>query len=253
MCRTAAYRTEILKTDEFSQYFTEDTWLGRKLNSDDDKCLTRYVYAHGWKIALQCDSKSVIETTLEEDSKYISQCMRWARAHWRGNFTVMTNESYWRSLKYLWGTYVIYVGQFQTPALLVDSLLLALLFKVTEHSPGQVKLALPLLGSWIFLTKILKLLPHLFRHPEDVRFIPLSILFSYLHGIINIYALFTLYVTGWGSQDLHQFETARAQDQEVVPLLRHAQAEAEPYVEPTPGMLKSKHVWYGELTSMQEG
>lgn len=86
--RTAAYRTEILKTKAFAFYFENDSWLGRKLNSDDDKCLTRYVYAHGWQIALQSDERSIIETTLEDNRKYISQCLRWARAHWRGNFTV---------------------------------------------------------------------------------------------------------------------------------------------------------------------
>lgn len=43
----------------------------------------------------------------------------------------------------------------------------------------------------------------------DVRFLPAAILFSYLHGIINIYALFTLTATHWGSQELEQLEMAR--------------------------------------------
>ncbi|TGJ81622.1 hypothetical protein E0Z10_g7156 [Xylaria hypoxylon] len=48
--RTAAYRTEILQTNEFSDYFLNDTFFGKALNSDDDKCLTRYLYSHGWKL-----------------------------------------------------------------------------------------------------------------------------------------------------------------------------------------------------------
>ena len=235
--RTAAYRTEILKTDEFTYYFTHDSWLGRKLNSDDDKCLTRYVYSHGWNIALQFDQRSIIETTLEEDSNYISQCLRWARAHWRGNFTVMTNESYWRSWEYWWGAYVIYLGQFQTPALIIDGIQFALLCKATEHSREHCKVVFTLLGTWILFTKVFKLLPHLFRHPEDVKFLPVSILFSYFHGILNIYALLTLHYTAWGSQNLKQLETARAKDEEMVPLLRDAMSEAGPYTEPIPGML----------------
>lgn len=119
--RTAAYRTKILKDPDFYSYFLNDSWFGRPLNTDDDKCLTRYVYAHGHKIVIQSDPASILHTTLEEGPKYIDQCLRWARAHWRGNFTVMTNESYWRSFRYAWGFYAIYSAQFQTPALVVDS------------------------------------------------------------------------------------------------------------------------------------
>ena len=234
--RTAAYRTEILKTTEFMHYFTEDCWLGRKLNSDDDKCLTRYVYSHGWDIAPQFDPRAIIETTLEEDSKYIHQCIRWARAHWRGNFTVMTNETYWRSRKYWWGVYFIYLGQFQTPALLVDTLQFVLQFKATKYWSGPYPaIALASLVMWILFTKLVKLTPHLCRHPEDLKFLLVSIIFSYLHGFINIYALFTLHVTAWGSQDLDQLKQARAKNEEVVPLPRNAVAAVEPYVEPTSG------------------
>ena len=234
--RTAAYRTKILKTKEFMHYFTEDCWLGRRLNSDDDKCLTRYVYAHGWDIALQFDPRAIIETTLEEDPKYIYQCIRWARAHWRGNFTVITNETYWRSWRFWWGAYVIYLGQFQTPALLVDMLQFVLLFKATKNWSGpQPAIALASLGVWILFTKLVKLTPHLCRHPEDLKFLLVSIIFSYLHGFINVFALFTLHVTAWGSQNLDQLKQARAKNEEVVPLLRHVVAEVEPYIEPTPG------------------
>jgi cellulose synthase/poly-beta-1,6-N-acetylglucosamine synthase-like glycosyltransferase len=116
--RTAAYRTKILQTNKFFEHFNGDTWRGRPLNSDDDKCLTRYVYSEGWNICIQSDPESVLETTVEGDIKYLSQCLRWARAHWRGNLTVMEEETYWCSAKFFWGLYVIYFGQFQTPALL---------------------------------------------------------------------------------------------------------------------------------------
>ena len=62
--------------EQETYYFQNDSWLGRKLNSDDDKCLTRYVFAHGWKIAIQFDERSIIETTLEDNSTYIDQCLR---------------------------------------------------------------------------------------------------------------------------------------------------------------------------------
>ncbi|KAI1435244.1 putative polysaccharide synthase Cps1 [Xylaria sp. CBS 124048] len=208
--RTAAYRTEILQTHEFADYFLNEAWAGRKLNSDDDKCLTRYVYSHGWKIVIQPDPRATIETTLEPDRKYILQCLRWARAHWRGNFTVMRKETYWYSLRYFWGLYYIYIGQFQTPALLWDGLLFFLLSQsLINASSGTANLAYASLGLWIFFTKLLKLIPHFYKHPSDMRFVPLSILFSYAHGFLNLYAACTLHVTGWGSQKLRELEVAR--------------------------------------------
>ncbi|EMC92914.1 glycosyltransferase family 2 protein [Baudoinia panamericana UAMH 10762] len=239
--RTAAYKTEILKSEEFFHYFLNDHWRGRPLNTDDDKCLTRYVYSHGWSIAIQCDSRSVIETNMEDSPKYIAQCLRWARAHWRGNLTVMENERYWFTSMY-WGLYVIYIGQFQTPAALVDGSIFALLYtSLSAYEESRIA-ACECLALWVFLVKVLKLLPHFFQHPQDMIYIPASIVFSYLHGIINIYALLTLTKTHWGSQDLDQLQHARATRTEVVPLLRRAMQETEAYHEPT--FSKLRHSWF---------
>jgi len=232
--RTAAYRTKILKNEEFFYYFENDKWLGKPLNTDDDKCLTRYVYSHGWGITIQFDSRSVLETTVEDNPKYLDQCLRWARSHFRGNFTVMTNETYWRSLRYCWGLYVIYLGQFQTPALLVDGTFFFLLHQALGSSTYS-SAALVCLSAWIFFTKLVKLIPHFYRHPQDMKFIPVSIPFSYLHGFLNVYAMFTLKKTHWGSQNLQALQAARATNEEVLPLVRSAIAEAEAYTEPTPG------------------
>ncbi|KAI0468898.1 putative polysaccharide synthase Cps1 [Xylaria cf. heliscus] len=208
--RTAAYRTKILQTKEFSRYFRTDNWGGKKLNSDDDKCLTRYIYSHGWKIAIQPDPRAAIETIVEPGPKYILQCLRWARAHWRGNFTVMRQETYWYSRKYIWGLYYIYIGQFQTPAILVDGLMFWLLSSsLTNASSCITYRAYVSLGVWIFFTKIVKLIPHFWDHPSDIKFIPLSILFSYLHGALNLYAACTLHATQWGSQMLSEAENSR--------------------------------------------
>lgn len=233
--RTAAYRTEILKSEEFFYYFQNDSWLGRPLNTDDDKCLTRYVYSHGWDIALQFDPRSVIETTLEDNPKFIDQCLRWARTHWRGNFTVMTNETYWRSPKFWWGFYVVYLGQFQTPALLVDGMLFGLLYGAHDGLPVSFPRACICLGLWILFTKTVKLIPHFYRHPEDLIFLPVSLVFSYLHGFINVYAMFTLKKTHWGSQQLDKLEVAWAQDNDFVPMLQNAVAESGFYQSLHPG------------------
>lgn len=232
--RTAAYRTDILTNTHFRRYFLNDHGTGVPPNTGDDKALTRYVYAHGWDIAIQSDSNAVLETTLEEERKlFIGQCRRWARSHWRGNLEVMQNETYWCSRKFWWGFYVIYVGQFQTPAVLFDGLHFLLLWLALRDSTLMNRAPFIMLAAWIFFTKIVKLIPHFCRRPQDVRFIPFSIAFSYLHGIINILSLIQLKNDGWESQNLQALEVARAQDSDVVQLLRKAQAEADGYDQPT--------------------
>lgn len=223
--RSAAYRTHILATDEFEYKFTHDTWLGRPLNSDDDKFLTRYLYSHGWKIALQ--TSVVLETSLETNWTYLNQCLRWARAHWRGNFTVMTNETYWRSLKYAWGTYVIYFGQFQTPSLLVDGCLVYLLCKaLADSSPAFRSWCLGLFAAWLLFTKVVKLISHFTRHPSDLVFLPCMILFSYFHGFLNMYAVCTMTQTKWGSQNLASLEQPKPTAEACAVPTKHLDREA---------------------------
>ena len=92
-----------------------------------------------------------------------------------------------------------------------------------------------MLGSWVLFTKSVKLLPHFVHHPSDLKFLPISIIFSYLHGIINIHAIFTLDTTTWSSKNLEELNDPRAEMEEIIPLLRRAMSEAEPWPEPIPG------------------
>ena len=41
-------------------------------------------------------------------------------------------------------------------------------------------------------TKVVKLVGLLRRNPSDIMFLPVSIMFGYFHGLIKLYALFTL-------------------------------------------------------------
>ena len=84
--------------------------------------------------------------------------------------------------------------------------------------------------------------PYLCRYPADLVFLPGSILFSYLHGFAQVYALVTLHKTRWGSQQLEGLEVVRARDEEVMPLLRHAIADADKYSEPAGGESRDGNV-----------
>ena len=190
--RTAAYRTSLIQNEDFYEAFLNDQYLGKVLNTDDDKFLTRWTYSHNWDIAIQFDERAALETTMEFNCKYLSQCMRWARAHWRGNLTVMRTTNYWWK-KHIWTLYAVYMGQFQTPALLWDGVLVWTLLKATASWSPRYRFWI-LWGYLGFLvtTKVVKLIPHFRRHPSDVKFLLLAVLFSYFHGFINIWALLTL-------------------------------------------------------------
>jgi hypothetical protein len=47
-------------------------------------------------------------------------------------------------------------------------------------------------------TKVVKLVGLFKRHPSDIIFLPVSIIFGYLHGFIKLYALFTLNMVSRG-------------------------------------------------------
>ncbi|KAI5360862.1 putative nucleotide-diphospho-sugar transferase [Septoria linicola] len=233
--RTAAYRTRILQNDDFYFYFRNDSWRGRPLHSDDDKCLTRYVYSNGWEIKIQPDSRAVLETIVEPDfAGYQQQCLRWARAHFRGNFTVMENETYWRSRKMWWGLYVIYISQWQTPNFLVEGVLYGMLFGAVGGPSVSPYFWLALV-CFFLLSKNLKMMPHFCRHPADLKFIPALMLFSYYHGCLNIWALCTMTTTHWGNKQLSEDAQTRARPEEITELIKNAKDFVDGYHEPTPG------------------
>ncbi|KAL8639605.1 MAG: hypothetical protein Q9228_003374 [Teloschistes exilis] len=82
--RTVAYRTSILLDKEFTKQFTHEEWLGQyHLNADDDNFITRWLISHGQKISYQHHKQAEVLTTLEDNPKFLKQCLRWSRSNWR--------------------------------------------------------------------------------------------------------------------------------------------------------------------------
>lgn len=54
---------------------------------------------------------------------------------------------------------------------------------------------------WLLATRSLKLLPHLWRRPGDIVFVPVWLAFGYYFAIMKLYALATLHVTDWGTRE----------------------------------------------------
>lgn len=93
--RAVAYRSEILQDRKFTYDFTYETWGDDFLNADDDNFITRWLFSHNWKIQLQNHRECEVETTLENDSKYLRQCLRWVRSNWRSNLRSMCKLHMW--------------------------------------------------------------------------------------------------------------------------------------------------------------
>ncbi|KAI9768148.1 MAG: hypothetical protein M1839_004175 [Geoglossum umbratile] len=199
--RTLIVRAEIVKAPDFIQGYTSERWQGRLLNTDDDNFVTRWLFSHEWEIRIQSSAAAVVYTTLEAGPKYWAQCERWSRSNWRSNYKSMTGKQHpWR--KQPWSTYALYLV---TPfhSLIIDPLLVYLLHRsIGSWDPRSYLWVLYSFACWLLITKVVKLVPHFRRNPRDACFIPISIVFGYLHGLIKYYTLFTLHVTAWGSRDV---------------------------------------------------
>ncbi|KAK3674074.1 Type 2 glycosyltransferase [Recurvomyces mirabilis] len=200
--RTVAYRTDILQDEAFTHGFTHEEWRTCQLNADDDNFITRWMYSHGWKIAMQYHKEAEVQTTLEDSPKYISQCLRWVRSNWRSNLTSMFVERhYWWTQP--WSTYSVLQTTITAWALPYDIFMFYSWFEASSGwSHGQRVALFSLLAAWTFIfSKTVKLWGHLFRNPADVMLLWVYIGFGYLHGGIKLWGLLTLSETTWGSRD----------------------------------------------------
>ncbi|KAI9836994.1 MAG: hypothetical protein M1819_000643 [Sarea resinae] len=199
--RTVAYRTQILQDPAFTYGFTHEVWFNTyQLNADDDNFITRWIFMHQWKTYIQYCKEAELTTTLEDNSKFIKQCLRWSRSNWRSNLTSMIiDRSVWT--KQPWSAYAVQITTITQWAFLSDVTMVWLLYKATEDSSQCLRnIAFVAMISWMVLSKFIKLIGHFIRYPEDVWLWPISPIFGYLHGLLKLYAAFTLHETAWGSR-----------------------------------------------------
>ncbi|KAG4419336.1 hypothetical protein IFR04_007484 [Cadophora malorum] len=203
--RTAAIRTEILQTEDFMTGYITETWLGKPLNPDDDNFVTRFLVAKGWGIRIQMSKEAEVLTTLEFGWGFLKQCLRWARSNWRSNIKSIIFQ--WRVwIQTPWSLYALLLATL-SHSLITDPLLGFLLHCSTiTWDPSHRLLIFCIFALWLLSTKVVKLLPHFALYPRDICFLPVTIIFGYLHGPIKLYAFFTLHVTSWGSRKEHDKE-----------------------------------------------
>ncbi|KAG0056341.1 hypothetical protein BGZ83_005460 [Gryganskiella cystojenkinii] len=197
--RTAAYRTCILQDPQFQYEFTHDFWLGKyPLNSGDDKFLTRWMVFHGWNTYVQICKEAELLSTFKNNWRFVKQVLRWTRNTWRSDFrSLFTERRIWSRHPYVAFTMV---DKIFNPITLLSGPISVVVMA------AEGKFHLPLWDIvisyvvWLMLTRIIKLLPHLFKRPQDVIWVPAFLIFGYYFSIMKIYALFTLHEVGWGTR-----------------------------------------------------
>ncbi|KAK5162666.1 hypothetical protein LTR04_003140 [Oleoguttula sp. CCFEE 6159] len=199
--RTAAFRTSILAAPDFMHEFCNEYFffgMIGPLNADDDKFTTRWLTNHGWLIKVQDKKTCMMETTLGDFPRYLTQCVRWTRTQWRSNAkSLWTEGTIWRTQP--WCVYAVYLTSMVNFALFYDSGLLFSLWMAIRDG-DCAKTAMCCLGAWIFCSKLVKTSVHFLRYPADLVYLPGYIAFAYFHSLIKLYALCTFYVIAWGSR-----------------------------------------------------
>ncbi|KAH6711858.1 nucleotide-diphospho-sugar transferase [Leptodontidium sp. 2 PMI_412] len=199
--RTCAFRSEILQSPLFLDGFKTERWGQYQLNADDDNFVTRWLVAKGWKTWIQYNPQCEIETTLENNIKFLYQCSRWARSNWRSNYTSLFVERHVLTQQ-LWSTYALHIATFTSLSIAFDPWILYALHRAAYDLPGNgyyyAMWAQCIFMMWI---KVIKLVGLFRREPFDIIFLPLSIMFGYFHGFIKIYAGITHRMTSWGSRE----------------------------------------------------
>ncbi|ETN42258.1 uncharacterized protein HMPREF1541_04199 [Cyphellophora europaea CBS 101466] len=199
--RTSAHRTCILQDPDFLGGFANEYFFFGKLgpiNPDDDNFITRWEVKKGWRIKIQYCEDATIETELGSPGKYMSQCLRWVRTTWRSNScSLFTDRTVWYAQP--WCTYSVYISSFFNFALFYDA---ALFYTLRRTTFGGTWTPTLVMATWVFASKMVKLIPHFRRCPADLMLIPAYILFAYIHSFYKLYALFTFYNVAWSGRNL---------------------------------------------------
>ncbi|KAI4114629.1 MAG: hypothetical protein LQ338_007977, partial [Usnochroma carphineum] len=202
--RTCAIRSAIVQDEAFKATFANEKWFfGIPLSkADDDNYVTRWLVNHGWKIKIQSAPEAKMTTVLESTPAFIGQCIRWYRTTWRSNITSMfVDKRIWRDQP--WCSYALHLSTFNPPSGTFECILSYFLFHAYDQGrpspmfPPTRMTAFALFAIWMVFAKTVKLLPHFFQYPSDLKFLPAMYAFCYFHGLIKIYALLTIHKTTW--------------------------------------------------------
>ncbi|KAB5572232.1 hypothetical protein GE09DRAFT_1200980 [Coniochaeta sp. 2T2.1] len=209
--RAMGIRTELVQRGGFDKAFTNETiplptleWIvglfgsrwPERVTIGDDNFITSWVLNAGYLIKFQNTEDTTIETTLGEPATFVSKCLRWRRTTYYANVRLLLTSSIaWQ--RWPWTIWLAYIPALFNLALLWDFVLLRA-FCQTDLCTGWTLLGFSI---WIYFTKTVKMLPYLFRHPQDFLLlyfpVPAYLAFAYFHSLLSFFACLTFWDQSW--------------------------------------------------------
>ncbi|MBT4277960.1 glycosyltransferase [Candidatus Falkowbacteria bacterium] len=184
--RTALYRAAAIKS--LTDSLDNETFLGTKCISGDDKCLTRLVQQDGWKVRYQ-NNALVLTPGSADLLTLLKQQIRWTRNTYRSDLISLSSKWIWKREKFL---AFHMLDRFTQPFTLV----LGPIYFIFSIIWGHWLVAGILLLWWHF-SRGIKLYPHLRNNPSSILILPIYIITTYLLAVLKIYAMVTIRQQGW--------------------------------------------------------
>jgi cellulose synthase/poly-beta-1,6-N-acetylglucosamine synthase-like glycosyltransferase len=183
--RTAVYRREILV--DISAEFMSETFWGVPCMSGDDKRLTTLLLELGYHTYLQRSAR-VWSTFPNTWKVFYKQRLRWARNTWRSDLRALSKRWVWSHpflaftmLDKAMGGFTL----FFSPTFMI--------LGIVDHNWFLVEC----LFAWWWVSRSIKVLPHLRRRPQDFFLMPGYVLATFVMGSIKMGALFTIRKQRW--------------------------------------------------------
>ncbi|HBR79334.1 MAG TPA: hypothetical protein DEA46_02815 [Candidatus Moranbacteria bacterium] len=196
--RTAVYR-RIAIINELKKLENEKFW-GKKMISGDDKSLTNFIHAKGWKTRY-LKNVTVYTNGTPDIVSYLKQKIRWTRNGLRSDSRVLLSGWLWKNHKIL---ALHMLDKLVSPV----TLLIGLSYFTISLYFGHWQIAL-IIAIWWMLSRIIKIFPHLREKPADIFILPLYIITTFAIAVIKIYALVTIdkqsWITRWDRSRLKSF------------------------------------------------
>lgn len=183
--RTAAYRRSVVLP--LLDDLVNETFWGKLCISGDDKRLTHLVQAQGWRTCYQ-ESARVYTPGFPAMRNFLKQRLRWTRNSWRADLRAMYDGWVWKRPAL---AFHLVDRVFQPFATLVAPIYFVLSVYYEQWFLVSILLV------WWFLSRTLKIMPHLKRRPSSIFIIPAYIAATFLLALFKIFALFTLNEQGW--------------------------------------------------------
>ena len=183
--RTAVYRRELLL--EISHEFMTETFLGVPCMSGDDKRLTTLILERGHLTYLQRTAR-VWSTFPGTVPIFVKQRLRWARNTWRSDLRALSRR--W-VLRHPFLAYTMLDKAVSSFTLLISPTFMTI--AIVERRWFFVSC----LAGWWWVSRSMKILPHLVRRPSSFFFVPGFVFISFMMALVKISALLTIRKQRW--------------------------------------------------------